>query len=156
FYDVSYFAITEKGHWISGNDAENYLHTGKLSFELQGSLISPTILNELVSCDLLYPVLHGTYGEDGTLQGLCEMVDLPYVGCNFRAAAVAMDKALTKALMKAYGIPTLDFITFTRAEWTKALSQEIIRRFTFPIFVKPTHLGSSAGVSKVDRIEDLQ
>lgn len=106
-----------------------------------------------VIIDIAFPATHGAYGEDGTLQGLFEMLDIPYVGCGVPASALAMDKALTKILCKAQDIPTTNFFSFSKHEWIKDPEAILARATTelrWPLFVKPVHLGSSIGISKVD------
>lgn len=158
FYEIEYFAIDKQGYWIAGDEALTYLNTGQLVCQEQGNLISSSVLQRLEACDVAFPILHGPYGEDGTIQGFFEMLNLPYVGCDWRASAITMDKAVTKALMQAYGIPTLDFISFSRDEWqnqSDKLMKKILEQFSFPIFVKPTHLGSSIGTGGASDINEL-
>ena len=112
-------------------------------------------ISELQSCDVLFPVFHGPYGEDGTIQGMFEMLQIPYVGCSFRAAAVAMDKALTKQLAVMNGVRTLPFIPVKRGQWNSEMKEHVCLEFTFPVFVKGAHLGSSFGVVKVESPEEL-
>lgn len=108
--------------------------------------------------DVVFPVLHGTYGEDGTIQGLLELADLPYVGAGVLASAVAMDKAVAKDLFVRHGLPVLDYLVITRKEW-RSQPQRVIDRIvadlTFPVFVKPCNLGSSVGISKVHGLDEL-
>ena len=105
--------------------------------------------------DVVFPVLHGTFGEDGTIQGLCEMADLPYVGCGVLASSCGMDKAFMKTLFRDAGLPICNYVWFLRDEWDcnrEATSQKVADKLGFPCFVKPANLGSSVGVSKaVDR-----
>jgi D-alanine-D-alanine ligase len=106
--------------------------------------------------DIVFPAMHGTYGEDGTLMGLLEMANVPYVGCNFRVSAVAMDKVLAKKICGSAGIPS------TPWEWlySSSLSQpkivmDKLKRLKYPLFVKPAHLGSSIGISRVEEEKGL-
>jgi D-alanine-D-alanine ligase len=104
-----------------------------------------------MSIDIAFPAIHGQYGEDGTLQGLFEMLDVPYVGCGVAASALSMDKVLTKLVYQAAGIPTTRFIHFSRSEWKEqksAILGRITKDLTWPLFVKPARLGSSIGISK--------
>lgn len=107
--------------------------------------------------DVIFPVLHGPYGEDGTIQGLLEMAGVPFVGCGVLASAVAMDKAMMKVLFAARGLRLAPWITVTRREWIdapEAVRARIEKALPYPIFVKPANLGSSVGISKVhDRSE---
>jgi D-alanine-D-alanine ligase len=102
--------------------------------------------------DVVFPVLHGPYGEDGTVQGLLELVDVPYVGCGVAASAVGMDKVLMKRLLRDAGLPIASFAVVMRRVWQREperILAELEARFGYPCFVKPANLGSSVGVSKV-------
>jgi len=103
--------------------------------------------------DVAFPLLHGTHGEDGTLQGLLELADLPYVGCGVEAAAVGMDKLMTKVALRAAGAPVLPDYALSRARWQRepdAVVAEIEAAFSYPVFVKPVTLGSSIGVASAE------
>ncbi|MDE3230318.1 MAG: D-alanine--D-alanine ligase [Chloroflexota bacterium] len=106
--------------------------------------------------DVAFPLLHGTHGEDGTMQGLLELADLPYVGCGVEAAAIGMDKLMTKVALRAAGVPVLPDYSLSRARWQRepdAVVEEIEALFPYPVFVKPVSLGSSIAVSNAeDRI----
>jgi D-alanine-D-alanine ligase len=102
--------------------------------------------------DVVFPVLHGTFGEDGTVQGLLELAGLPYVGAGVLGSAVSMDKEFTKRLLRESGLPTADFIVVARDEYDV---DGICSRFPFPMFVKPANLGSSVGISKAKTREEL-
>ena len=109
------------------------------------------------SVDVLLPILHGPFGEDGTIQGLAEMLDLPYVGCGVAASAVTMDKVVAKRLFHELGLPTPRFVAFTASTWARERA-DCLRRcleLPLPLFVKPSRLGSSVGISKVKRADDL-
>jgi D-alanine-D-alanine ligase len=95
--------------------------------------------------DVVFPVLHGTFGEDGTMQGLLELADLPYVGAGVLASSVSMDKELTKRICRERGLPVVDYVTLSRGCMDTA---EIVSQLPFPVFVKPVNLGSSVGISK--------
>jgi D-alanine-D-alanine ligase len=108
--------------------------------------------NSLRKLDVIFPVVHGSHGEDGTLQGLCELVDLPYVGCGITASAIAIDKPMTKTVLAQHGIPVLDGLALTRGAWLQdrdGLLNQIEAKFAYPIFVKPATLGSSIGIARV-------
>jgi D-alanine-D-alanine ligase len=103
------------------------------------------------STDVVIPILHGPYGEDGTIQGLCEMLDLPFVGCSLAASAVTMDKVLSKRVLAQAGLPTPRFVAVTASEWMRQRTAATARcaELPLPLFVKPARLGSSVGISKV-------
>jgi D-alanine-D-alanine ligase len=101
--------------------------------------------------DLVFPVLHGTYGEDGTIQGLLEMAGIPYVGCGVLASSCGMDKVAMKALFRNAGLPMCEYTWLLRSEWENdpaAVIRRVRREIGFPCFVKPANLGSSVGISK--------
>src|SRR5580698_9770477 len=102
--------------------------------------------------DVVFPVLHGTFGEHGAVQGLLELADLPYVGAGVMGSAVAMDKEVTKRLLRERGLPVAEFIVLTRGAYNL---EDICSRLPFPMFVKPANLGSSVGISKVKTCEEL-
>lgn len=109
--------------------------------------------------DVIFPVLHGPLGEDGTVQGLLELANVPYVGAGVLASAVGMDKAVMKLVFLAKGLPIVDYIVVTRREWKNdppAVVTRVQQRFGPPVFVKPANLGSSVGISKVKTPEALQ
>ena len=103
--------------------------------------------------DVVFPVLHGTFGEDGTIQGLLELADLPYVGAGVLASAVAMDKEVTKRLLVQRGLPVVECVTVPRGFPNV---DQICARLPFPMFVKPSNLGSSVGISKVTTRAELE
>jgi D-alanine-D-alanine ligase len=102
--------------------------------------------------DVVFPMLHGTFGEDGTVQGLLELAALPYVGSGVTASAVAMDKILTKRLCREAGLPVVEYVVLKRGCFDPAT---LALPFAFPVFVKPVNLGSSVGISKVKTQQDL-
>ncbi len=108
--------------------------------------------------DVVFPVLHGTFGEDGTLQGLLELADLPYVGAGVLASAASMDKEVMKRLAKERGLPVVEYQVFSSRELNaNATGQEVCpTKFGFPMFVKPANLGSSVGISKVHNCVELK
>jgi D-alanine-D-alanine ligase len=103
--------------------------------------------------DVVFPVLHGTFGEDGTVQGLLELADLPYVGAGVLASAVSMDKEMMKRVCRERMLPVVDYVTVTREH---AIIPEICARLPFPMFVKPANLGSSVGISKAHNVRELE
>ncbi len=132
-YEVQRIFITKEGRW----------QPRAISPEPDGN---PGI-------DVVFPALHGTFGEDGTVQGLLELAGLPYVGAGVLASAAAMDKDVMKRLCKESGIPVVDHIVAMRGN---IQPEQICRRFSFPMFVKPANLGSSVGISKARNCEELK
>jgi len=109
-------------------------------------------LVQSMGLDVVFPVLHGPYGEDGTVQGLLELANLPYVGCGVLASAVGMDKAMMKVVFAQHGLPQVDYGVVLRTEWERnraGVRAGLLARLAPPLFVKPANLGSSVGISKV-------
>jgi D-alanine-D-alanine ligase len=174
-YEVIPIAITDEGHWLGpgssvgllAQEAARLLDTS--SSDVPGEIavigdprhrglraLGSDIHREL---DVMFPVLHGTYGEDGTIQGLFEMADLPYVGCGVVASACGMDKAIMKALFKEAGLPICRHYTILRSRWesdTASVMSEVETQIGYPCFVKPANLGSSVGISRADNSEELK
>lgn len=172
-YSVVPLAITKEGRWLSPAEAAGLLpETSRriLTEEITSADERLTILadpsqkglvalegdghsNTRRAIDVIFPVLHGTYGEDGTLQGLLEMAGLPYVGCGVLASSCGMDKVTMKALFREAALPICKYTWFLRSEWeserTKVV-RRVAREIGFPCFVKPANLGSSVGISRAD------
>lgn len=151
FYEVSNFLITKEGEWYQFPRFPDGDRTKGIPLGAN--------FQSLVDCDILLPILHGSYGEDGTMQGFFEILGTAYVGCDHRASANCMDKALTKSLCQHQGIKTAEFIFFTRSDWKenrKELLEEINTRLSYPVFVKGNHLGSSVGLYKVSVEKELE
>jgi len=109
------------------------------------------MFQHLADLDVVFPVLHGTFGEDGALQGLLELADLAYVGAGVLGSALGMDKAVFKSVMRAHGIPVVDWMVASRAEIeadVQAVSERALQLSAFPLFIKPVNLGSSVGVTR--------
>ena len=123
------------------------------SWHCEGQPLSVTPGAGLLGADVAFPVLHGPFGEDGTVQGMLETLAVPYVGSGVAASAVSLDKVLFKELMRAHGVPQVDFVGL-RAREGKAPRAEL-ERLGLPVFVKPAHLGSSVGIVKVASPEEL-
>jgi len=150
--------ITQSGTWIDmrqgdferGSDGLSYVPEGgeKLIVDIHGIKDSKGID---LGVDIAFPLLHGAYGEDGTIQGLFEMAGIAYVGSGVLASAVAMDKSFAKPIYADFGLKVADGITVHRDNWNKSKDLEIakIRALGFPIFIKPARSGSSRGTSKV-------
>ena len=108
--------------------------------------------------DVIFPVLHGTFGEDGTIQGMLDLAGLPYVGAGVLGSAIGMDKDVAKRLCQAAGIPVVPWVAVNRWHWEKdpaAVKSDIEEKFSYPVFVKPATLGSSVGMTKVHDAEEL-
>jgi D-alanine-D-alanine ligase len=111
-----------------------------------------------IDVDVIFPVLHGTFGEDGTIQGLLELADMPYVGAGVLGSAAGMDKDVMKALFRAAGLPIVKHVTFLRSEWEanrKKVEKFVESKLKYPVFVKPANLGSSVGISKAHNRKQL-
>ena len=172
-YEVFQVGISHAGAWLTGPDAHQAMANGQWkTAPMHHSARShpapactrcdPQIRHTLSTSSLtwivVFPVLHGTYGEDGTLQGLLEMADLAYVGAGVTGSSVGMDKAVFKEVMRAIGIPTVESIVVLRSEIEKDIDA-VIRRAeaiaSYPLFIKPVNLGSSVGITKCNRRADL-
>lgn len=150
---VTPLGIAQDGCWIDPARSEQVLSAGLQVIDPVGEPIAPTLRHLIDSgVEALFPIVHGTWGEDGTLQGLCEMLDLPYVGPGVTASALAMDKLLFKRQMLAAGVPVVDFEAIRRDEFEAdpKACLERLERLPLPLFVKPSVGGSSVGVKKVD------
>src|SRR5262249_27300344 len=130
---------------------------GLIPFESAASPGAAHAAEHSIAVDVIFPVLHGTFGEDGTIQGLLELADLPYVGAGVLGSAAGMDKDVMKKLFAAAGLPIVKHVTLLRGAWetdARKLTREIESKLKYPVFVKPANLGSSVGISKVrDRKE---
>lgn len=125
---------------------------GKLVFQKKG------LLPKTVEIDIVFPAFHGQNGEDGTFQGICEMLDVPYVGCDTTSSALTMDKVLTKLLYVAESVPTTRFTYLTTDTWTNQKEDVMkeIRKLKMPLIIKPARLGSSIGISKAKNAKELE
>lgn len=143
---------------VSMEDTEPSRERSSAKDEKSGWALTPINAEQLPATDVIFPVLHGPYGEDGTIQGLLEMGNLPYVGCGVLASAVAMDKAVAKRLFAAEGLPQANYRVVIRELWrdqSAKILAEIEEGLRYPLFVKPANMGSSVGVSKVENRADL-
>jgi D-alanine-D-alanine ligase len=177
-YEVVPIAITKEGRWLSPAESAGMLpeatrgllpeavsvagealtivgdpsRKGLLRLESDGGATAQQRL------DVVFPVMHGTYGEDGTIQGLLEMAGIPYVGCGVLASSCGMDKVTMKALFRQAGLPICKYVWFLRSEWERepsAVLERVKREVGFPCFVKPANLGSSVGISRAADEESL-
>jgi D-alanine-D-alanine ligase len=172
-YEVFEVGITHAGIWLTGPDARLALEKNQTKNLLPCTILpdpskpclylirstdTSQTLEKLTDLDVVFPVLHGTYGEDGTVQGLLEMADLAYVGAGVTGSSVGMDKGIFKDVMRAINIPTVDSIIVLRSEIEKDM-EEVIRRSEsvspYPLFIKPANLGSSVGITKCNSRADL-
>lgn len=170
-YDVLLIGITRDGRWLKTDSLED-IQSGKWLEGRIRAVLSPDaghrgvlLLDgsrvEAVPIDVVFPVLHGARGEDGTIQGLLELAEIPYVGCGVLASAVTMDKLYTKILVSTLGIRQADYELVHKNELTGQNAMEsVIRRiedrFAYPVFVKPACSGSSRGVSKASDRKQLE
>src|ERR1051325_2529484 len=169
-YAVTQIGITQDGAWLTGEDVLNKFENRKLD-TLEHVVVSPDpsekglyVIRDaqyvkLTDVDVFFPVLHGTFGEDGTLQGLFELADVAYIGAGVVGSAVGMDKGIFKDVMSANEIPTVDTMVVLRADIENnmlSVIEEAERLSEYPLFTKPANLGSSVGVTKCSNRSDLQ
>jgi D-alanine-D-alanine ligase len=166
-YEAVPIGIGKDGRWFIGTPAQKMLpevlrqgHRVMLSADPSVGALLPLEDRAAGSqrVDVIFPVLHGTFGEDGTVQGLLDLAGLPYVGSGVIGSAVGMDKDMAKRLFLQAGLPTGDFLAILRSEWEKgreSVLKAVAKKFRFPLFVKPATLGSSVGMTKVHKREEL-
>ena len=174
-YEITQIGITTDGVWLAGGNVMEALTKGQTDGEnLKQVVIIPDRyhhqiweirmnapawkLEPYADVDVVFPVLHGTFGEDGTVQGLLELADLAYVGAGVTGSSVGMDKGIFKDVMRANGIPTVESIIVLRSEIEKDLEAVIHQAeavASYPLFVKPANLGSSVGITKCNSRADL-
>ena len=172
YYEVQPVYINRKGEWLKGEpltgpvafsealrlEASQEAHFATSEGEVStGVLVTPYDLKE-EEC-VVFPVLHGPNGEDGTIQGLFEMMDVPYVGCGVLASACGMDKITSKQLFQQAGLPQLPYVPFNKTQWKQnpeSIYNKIEGTLIYPVFVKPANMGSSVGISKADDRESLK
>ncbi len=171
-YEIYPIGITKEGQWLPGQSPVPLVESQELQVRLLGEsqslnaseLALSNTKGEILAglkerVDVIFPILHGPYGEDGTMQGLLELAALPYVGCGVLGAAVGMDKAMMKTVFLQYGLPVGPYLAYLRKEWETSperLQREISEKLGFPCFVKPANLGSSVGISKAHNLEELK
>jgi D-alanine-D-alanine ligase len=165
-YEAVPIGITKEGHWLIGEGAQKMLpevlRTGQrvvMSADPTESALMPIDGSARgQKLDVIFPVIHGTFGEDGTMQGLLELAGLPFVGAGVLGSAIGMDKDVAKKLMQVAGIPVVPWIAVQRADWErdpKAIRRAIEKKFKYPVFAKPATLGSSVGMTKVHSRAEL-
>lgn len=159
YYEVTPIYITSEGIWIKGDTITDKNEVPTLN-ELRNIGEEVFDFQELRQDNCVaFPVLHGPNGEDGTIQGLFEMLNIPYVGCGVLASSTGMDKIVSKVLFQNAGIPIVPYEVVTPIEWANG-QEEILEQITsnlpYPMYVKPANLGSSVGISEVNDIEELK
>ncbi len=176
-YDVVPIGITREGRWLVSGDPLAALSSGETRDERGATMLPEPGHRGLVSLgadraiaadgemahvgalDVVFPVLHGTYGEDGTVQGLLDLANVPYVGSGVLGSAVGMDKVVQKILWRGLGLPVVDFVWTTRRRWEarpQAEMDQVEAALPYPCFTKPANLGSSVGVRKVRTRAELR
>lgn len=169
-YEVVPVGITKEGRWVAAS--ADALAAGPRSDARSATLLpepgeqalmtvdpASSSLSVFAELDVVFPVLHGPYGEDGTIQGLLELAGLPYVGAGVVGSAVGMDKAIFKQVMVACGLPVLPWVLVTRSRWRRepdAVIEAVEGTLPYPVFTKPVNLGSSVGISKCRNRDELR
>ncbi|XLQ20229.1 MAG: D-alanine--D-alanine ligase [Candidatus Moraniibacteriota bacterium] len=151
-YDVINVAILKNGNWIIGEDAEGYLNSKQDNFGDRNDISEFVKMAENI--DLVMPILHGEYGEDGRLQGFLDILNIKYVFSNHTAHAIAMDKARSKIVTATEGVRIISGAVLGKDEGYDL--QELVVDIGFPVFIKPNSAGSSVGISKVEKESDLE
>ncbi|WP_421382839.1 D-alanine--D-alanine ligase [Bacillus salacetis] len=165
-YDIYPIYISEEGQWIKGPQLEGPVEEAKKLAFSEGEAIAPNALSTTLSVsesedstfDVILPLLHGPNGEDGTVQGMLELLNLPYVGNGVLASAAGMDKVIMKNLYAQAGIPQVNYVWYLKKTWEsdpEAAYLEVEKELGYPCFVKPANLGSSVGISKATSREEL-
>jgi len=170
-YEIVPIGITRQGQWVTSDSAQRLLQgqssappplpkrVSSQSVELSASADLAQQHGALThSLDVIFPVLHGTFGEDGTIQGLFELADIAYIGSGVLGSATGMDKSAMKQLFAAAGLPQTPHVNLLRSEWKadpKRCTRLIEKKLAYPVFVKPANLGSSVGISKVHSRAEL-
>ena len=170
-YNVIEIGIGKSGKWFLGDQVLDILKSGKepetdenVFFSLDPAETGLVVIKnsenkkEVIKVDVIFPVLHGTNGEDGTIQGLFRLSNIPYVGCNVPSSALAMDKILSKRIFASNGLNVVPDIFFTRKDW-KENQEDIIKKceeIGYNLFIKPANTGSSVGITKAHNREELK
>ena len=168
-YEVCVIGITKEGRWALVEEEESLADGSWTKGQIAAVLLPDATMHALClfypdgntvrqKVDLVFPVLHGRYGEDGTIQGLLELAQIPYVGCGVAASAVGMDKLYTKRLVKTLGVEQAKYLAFEKKELLdpERAADRLEGVLSYPVFVKPSDGGSSQGVSRADNREALQ
>lgn len=174
-YEIIPIYIDKEGRWLTGPSLMKFENFKDNSFtDLKEIILSPNYGNNKIyikpedvsifkkkilgEIDIAFPAIHGMNGEDGTIQGIFELMDIPYVGAGVLASSVGMDKILMKDVYKANGLPIVDYFWFYRSKWQEdsdKVINDIEDNITYPMFVKPSNLGSSIGISKANNKKEL-
>jgi D-alanine-D-alanine ligase len=167
-YEAVPIGISKEGHWFIGSAAQKLLPDVLKNGQRIVMAADPTDaalipLDRSSSgvgqrLDVIFPVMHGTYGEDGTIQGLLDLAGLPFIGAGVLGSAIGMDKDVAKKLLQHAKIPVVPWVTIYRADWERdpqSAQKQIERKFRYPVFVKPATLGSSVGMTKVHSRKEL-
>jgi D-alanine-D-alanine ligase len=165
-YEAVPIGITKEGHWLVGSAAQKMLPEVLKSGQRVMMTADPTDAALIPldrsgggqRIDVVFPVMHGTYGEDGTIQGLLDLAGVPFVGAGVLGSAIGMDKDVSKRLLQVAKIPVVPWIAVPRADWErnpKEIREAVEKKFKYPVFVKPATLGSSVGMTKVHSREEL-
>jgi D-alanine-D-alanine ligase len=150
-------AVLARGEAVVVPPEPVHRHSGLVPFQTDAGLMRRAS-DRAINVDVIFPVLHGTFGEDGTIQGLLELADIPYVGAGVLGSAAGMDKDIMKSLFIAAGIPIVKHVTILRGAWEKdpkKVQKLVESKLTYPVFVKPANLGSSVGISKAHNRKEL-
>lgn len=169
-YEVVPIGIAKSGQWLSAGDSKALLDgvvvpalagkksAAKKKAEGAGLTLQASAASTTAALDVVFPVLHGTFGEDGTIQGMLELADVAYVGSGVLGSSVGMDKDAMKKMFAAAGLPIVKHVTLLRTEWKaspRKCTKLIEEKLKYPVFVKPANLGSSVGISKVHERKEL-
>lgn len=149
-------AVLARGEAVVVPPEPVHRQSGLVPFQSDASLMRRAA-DRAINVDVIFPVLHGTFGEDGTIQGLLELADIPYVGAGVLGSAAGMDKDIMKSLFIAAGIPIVKHVTILRSAWEKDPKkvEKLVAKLKYPVFVKPANLGSSVGISKAHNRREL-
>ncbi len=175
-YEIIPIGITKKGRWLTSGEPMKLLQpapsvppasgdaeraepeTRELLVRSRRDLVPGTREAGFPQVDVVFPVLHGPYGEDGTVQGLLELADIPYVGAGVLGSALGMDKIAMKGVFKSHGLPVVEYVAFKRKDWERSpetVMELVEKELGYPCFIKPANLGSSVGISKVHQRGEL-
>lgn len=165
-FTVQPIGISRQGFWVTLKDAADRMGEAfyqEATLEALVASADAASTQKALAClsgelDVVFPVLHGPYGEDGTIQGLCEMLEVPYVGAGVTASALCMDKCYAKRILRDAGIPVVPWIELYHSDYdggSEAFCQEVEAALRYPLFIKPANLGSSVGISKAKNRAEL-